>query len=64
MGAGLGGGHGRLQGYFGLVSDNFVDLNVVLWNGTQVNVSATSYPDLFWALQGVSLSLLQRHYTG
>ena len=52
MGAGLGGGHGRLEGHYGLISDNFVNLNVVLANGTEVTVSSTSHPDLFWAMQG------------
>lgn len=51
-GAGLGGGHGRLQGFFGLVLDNFISLDVVLWNGTQITVSDESYPDLFWGFRG------------
>jgi hypothetical protein len=59
MGAGLGGGHGRLQGFYGLVADNIIDVNLVLWNGTQVNVSAASHPDLYWALKGVSFQYLQ-----
>ncbi|RAL17397.1 FAD-binding oxidoreductase [Aspergillus homomorphus CBS 101889] len=52
MGLGLGGGHGRLQGSYGMVSDNFVSLNVVLANGTAIVVSETSHPDLFWAMKG------------
>ncbi|ORY63307.1 uncharacterized protein BCR38DRAFT_475286 [Pseudomassariella vexata] len=51
VGAGLGGGHGRLQGHFGLVVDNFIDIDLVLWNGTQISVSEESYPDLFWGLR-------------
>ncbi|MCJ1478900.1 hypothetical protein MMC13_007584 [Lambiella insularis] len=52
MGAGLGGGHGRYQGFYGLIADNIIDANVVLANGSQVNVSETSHPDLFWGLRG------------
>ncbi|CAG8960403.1 hypothetical protein HYFRA_00008120 [Hymenoscyphus fraxineus] len=51
-GAGLGGGHGRLEGLYGMVSDNIRQLNVVLANGTEVRVNATSHPDLFWSMRG------------
>ncbi|KAL7944096.1 hypothetical protein V8C42DRAFT_358776 [Trichoderma barbatum] len=52
LGPALGGGLGRYQGQYGLISDNFVSLNVVLANGTTSTVSATSNSDLFWAMQG------------
>ncbi|KAI1433774.1 FAD-binding domain-containing protein [Xylaria sp. CBS 124048] len=52
MGPALGGGRGRLEGFYGLISDNFVELNVVLANGTEVIVSQASHPDLFWAMKG------------
>lgn len=52
MGPGLGGGYGRHQGLYGLISDNIVNLNVVLANGTAVRVNETSYTDLFWAMKG------------
>ncbi|OTA57985.1 Glucooligosaccharide oxidase [Hypoxylon sp. EC38] len=52
LGPGLGGGHGRWQGYYGLVSDNFIKLNVVLANGTAVTASNDTNPDLFWAMKG------------
>jgi FAD/FMN-containing dehydrogenase len=52
MGPALGGGFGRFQGLYGLVSDNFVTLNVVLGDGRSLQVSKNSYPDLFWALKG------------
>nr|BDX35617.1 FAD-linked oxidoreductase StrQ [Stachybotrys sp.] len=51
-GLSLGGGHGRLQSLYGLVSDGYVHLNVVLADGSEVGVNATSHEDLFWALQG------------
>ncbi|KAL4965791.1 FAD-binding oxidoreductase [Aspergillus stella-maris] len=51
-GAGLGGGHGRLQGLYGMVSDNFLQFNVVLADGSPVRVNSTSHPDLYWALRG------------
>ena len=52
MGAGLGGGLGRYEGYYGLVLDNIIDMNVVLADGTSVFVSNTSNPDLYWAMRG------------
>ena len=52
MGAGLGGGYGRYEGFYGLVLDNIIDMDVVLANGTSVFVSSTSNPDLYWAMRG------------
>ncbi|KAI2602122.1 FAD binding domain-containing protein [Hypoxylon sp. NC1633] len=52
MGPGLGGGHGRYQGFYGLIIDLLIDLNVVLADGSTVTVSATSHPDLWWAMRG------------
>lgn len=52
MGPALGGGFGRVQGQYGLISDNFVNLNVVLADGSAVKVNEKSHPDLFWALKG------------
>ncbi|KFY10802.1 hypothetical protein V492_04835 [Pseudogymnoascus sp. VKM F-4246] len=48
----LGGGHGYLQGFYGLISDNLISARVVLATGDVVSVSATQHSDLFWALQG------------
>jgi FAD/FMN-containing dehydrogenase len=36
--------------------DHVVGLEVVLANGTQVTVSQSSYPDLFWAMRGAGSS--------
>lgn len=52
MGPGLGGGHGRQQGHYGLISDNIINLNVVLANGTAIRVNETSHADLFWGMRG------------
>ncbi|KAJ8123129.1 hypothetical protein ONZ43_g850 [Nemania bipapillata] len=52
MGAGLGGGHGRLEGPYGMISDNIVQLHVVLGNGQAVVVNETSHSDLLWAMKG------------
>ncbi|KAI0120156.1 FAD-binding domain-containing protein [Nemania sp. FL0031] len=44
------------QGYLtcehGLVADGIVHFNVVLADGSQIGVNATSHSDLFWALRG------------
>ncbi|KAH7625607.1 hypothetical protein B0T09DRAFT_413072 [Sordaria sp. MPI-SDFR-AT-0083] len=52
LGAGLGGGHGRYEGFYGLISDNILQLRVVLANGSAIVVSKSSYSDLFWAMRG------------
>ncbi|KAF9769903.1 hypothetical protein IL306_012606 [Fusarium sp. DS 682] len=51
-GPALGGGHGLLQGFHGLISDNLISMNVVLANGTAVKVNEASHPDLWWAMRG------------
>ncbi|KAM0561153.1 hypothetical protein ACHAPJ_003657 [Fusarium lateritium] len=50
LGPGLGGGHGLLQGHHGLISDQFVSMNVVLADGTIRTIDAES--DLWWAMKG------------
>lgn len=52
MGPGLGGGHGRHEGLYGMISDNIRQLNVVLANGKSIRVSKTSHSDLLWAMKG------------
>lgn len=52
MGPALGGGHGWLQGHHGLVADQFVSMDVVLANGNLKTISASSHPDLWWAMNG------------
>lgn len=50
LGPGLGGGHGFLQGRFGLIADNFVSMEVVYADGSINNIDSTS--ELWWAMQG------------
>ncbi|KAL9123291.1 MAG: hypothetical protein Q9187_000163 [Circinaria calcarea] len=52
LGPALGGGLGRYEGFYGLIADNLISLNVVLANGSAITVSDRSYPDLWWAMRG------------
>lgn len=48
----VGGGHGWLQGKYGLVIDAIISMRVALWDGTIVTASEKQNPDLFWAMRG------------
>lgn len=50
LGPALGGGHGFLQGRYGLISDQFVSLNMVMADGSRRTIDERS--DLWWAMQG------------
>ncbi|OJJ04867.1 hypothetical protein ASPVEDRAFT_86246 [Aspergillus versicolor CBS 583.65] len=52
IGPTLGGGHGRYQGFYGLIIDMLISMNVVLADGSTVTVSNSSHPDLWWAMRG------------
>ncbi|KAJ5679529.1 hypothetical protein N7462_007773 [Penicillium macrosclerotiorum] len=52
LGAGLGGGHGRFEGLYGLITDNILQLNVVLGDGSRIRVNSTSHSDLLWGMKG------------
>jgi len=48
----LGGGLSYLTSQYGFASDNVVNFEAVLANGTVINANATSNAELFWALRG------------
>jgi FAD/FMN-containing dehydrogenase len=48
----LGGGIGWLMGKHGLACDNLISAELVTADGEHLPVSATSNPDLFWAIRG------------
>lgn len=50
LGPALGGGHGWLQGRHGLISDQFIAMDIVLANGDVKTIDANS--DLWWAMLG------------
>lgn len=66
LGPGLGGGHGWLQGHHGLISDQFLSMNVVLADGGERIINADS--ELWWAFKGaghnfgIVTSVVQRIY--
>ncbi|SCV48911.1 related to 6-hydroxy-D-nicotine oxidase [Fusarium fujikuroi] len=52
IGVTLGGGVGRLQGVYGLLSDALISVRLITANGEVLEVSRNRYPDLFWAIRG------------
>ncbi|KAI1468333.1 FAD-binding domain-containing protein [Daldinia caldariorum] len=52
MGPGLGGGYNRHQGLHGMISDNILQLNLVLADGSTIRVNKDSHNDLLWAMKG------------
>ncbi|KAK2589605.1 hypothetical protein QQS21_012714 [Conoideocrella luteorostrata] len=48
----LGGGHGWLQGEYGLPADQIVSARLIVPSGDVVTVSEDSNRDLFWAIRG------------
>jgi FAD/FMN-containing dehydrogenase len=51
-GLATGGGLGHLSRAFGLTIDNFLEVDMVLADGSFVTASANQHPDLFWAVRG------------
>jgi len=50
LGPALGGGHGWLQGRYGLIADQFVSMNIVLADGSLKTINQNW--DLWWAMKG------------
>jgi len=48
----LGGGEGLLMSKYGAACDNLLSAQLVTVDGTQVQASRSSNPDLFWAIRG------------
>lgn len=48
----LGGGLNFYSNSFGWASNSILSYELVLSNGTILNISSTTYPDAFWALKG------------
>lgn len=56
LGAGLGGGIGRLQGLYGLIIDNILSVRIMLPNTTVVTASEDTNPELFWGIRGAGFN--------
>jgi FAD/FMN-containing dehydrogenase len=48
----LGGGHGWLGNYYGLVADNLTSVDIVTADGQPRIASDREHPDLFWGVRG------------
>ncbi len=51
-GLALGGGIGLLGRAYGLTTDSIISMTVLTADGTIIEVTQNTYPDLFWALRG------------
>jgi len=51
-----GGGHSPISSLYGLGADQVLEMEVVTANGTHLTINETSYPGLFWAMRGVSMT--------
>src|ERR1700742_1351913 len=49
-----GGGHSPISSVYGLGVGQVLEMDVVTANGTRLTINENSYPDLFWAMRGVS----------
>ena len=54
LGAILGGGLTRMSGLYGWGVDQILSVNMTLASGNHVQVSNSSYQDLFWAIRGAA----------
>lgn len=52
VGASIGAGVGRYQGINGLIIHNLLSVRLVTAAGKLIDISATSHPDLWWAIRG------------
>ncbi len=55
------GGLGFSTGKYGLGADNIVSARVVLADGSVVEASEASHPDLYWGLRGGEISFRSRN---
>ena len=49
-----GGGHSPVSSLYGLGADQVLEMEVVTANGSFLTINEHAFPDLFWAMRGVS----------
>lgn len=56
VGATLGAGVGRYQGFHGLIIDNLLSVRMITAKGEIITVSAQEHSDLFWGMRGAGMN--------
>lgn len=56
-----GGGHAALSSTYGLAADQVLEIEMVTPHGKIITANECQHKDLFWAMRGVGLTVLNWH---